>query len=46
MSPKIIGDGMLEAVRRNEMYIFTHPDRRAALVTRMEGILDVYPKPE
>lgn len=42
----VIGERVLQAVRRNEMYIFTHADARERMEARMQQILDVYPKPE
>jgi len=40
--PAILGDRVVEGVRKGELYIFTHPELRAAVQNRHQAILDAY----
>ena len=44
IDPAIIGQRVLQAVRNNEFYIFTHPEAREAVEERMNRILAAFPK--
>ena len=37
---------VLEAVRGNELYIFTHPDMRPAVEMRFAGIMEAFDRAE
>lgn len=39
LDPDRVGGRVLEAVRNNELYIFTHPDMRAAVEARFNNIM-------
>ncbi len=40
--PAILGDRVVEGVRKGELYIFTHPELRAAVQNRHQAILDAH----
>lgn len=44
IDPAIVGERVVQAVRGNEFYIFTHPEAREAVEERMKRILDAFPK--
>jgi NAD(P)-dependent dehydrogenase (short-subunit alcohol dehydrogenase family) len=44
MDPDIVGACVLEAVRDNDLYIFTHPDMRPAVEARFARILEGFDK--
>lgn len=44
IDPDIVGACVLEAVRDNDLYIFTHPDMRAHAEARFNNILDAFDK--
>ena len=39
LDPAIVGDMVVEAVKQNELYIFTHPETAAQLQNRFDGML-------
>jgi NAD(P)-dependent dehydrogenase (short-subunit alcohol dehydrogenase family) len=39
MPPGQVADAVFQALRRDQFYIFTHPERKEAIRTRMEDIL-------
>jgi NAD(P)-dependent dehydrogenase (short-subunit alcohol dehydrogenase family) len=42
MDPDRVGACVLRAVRRNDLYVLTHPEFRAPVAARMQGILDAF----
>jgi NAD(P)-dependent dehydrogenase (short-subunit alcohol dehydrogenase family) len=44
INPDIVGACVLEAVRDNDLYIFTHPDMRPAVEQRFERIMQGFDK--
>ena len=44
MAPSDVAALVLKAVRDNELYIFTHPDMRPLLETRVDRFLTAYRK--
>ncbi len=46
LDPDRVGERVLEAVRANELYIFTHPDTRPAVEARFAGILEAFDRSE
>jgi NAD(P)-dependent dehydrogenase (short-subunit alcohol dehydrogenase family) len=42
MDPDDVGKRVVEAIRRNELYVFTHPETRAWLAARFDRILAAY----
>lgn len=44
IDPAIVGRRVLEAVRDNDLYIFTHPEFREAVEERFQGILAAFDK--
>lgn len=46
LDPDRVGERVLEAVRENELYIFTHPDMRPAVEMRFAGIMEAFDRAE
>jgi len=46
LDPDRVGERVLEAVRGNELYIFTHPDMRPAVEARFAGIMEAFDRAE
>lgn len=46
IDPDCVGERVLEAVRDNDLYIFTHPDMRPAVEQRFAGIMAAFDKSE
>ena len=42
MDPKMLAARVLEAIRADELYIFTHPELKAAVAARFEAILQAF----
>jgi len=42
MDPDAVGERVVRAVRRNDLYVLTHPEFRALSAARMQGILDAF----
>jgi NAD(P)-dependent dehydrogenase (short-subunit alcohol dehydrogenase family) len=42
MDPKMLAARVLEAVRDDELYVFTHPELKAAIEARFDGILEAF----
>lgn len=42
MDPKMLAARVLEAIRDDELYIFTHPELKGAVEARFQGILDAF----
>ncbi|MEJ2131237.1 MAG: SDR family NAD(P)-dependent oxidoreductase [Gammaproteobacteria bacterium] len=42
MDPSVVGEKVVEAVRENEFYIFTHPEFLPMVQTRIKNILSAY----
>jgi hypothetical protein len=38
IDPDVVGERVLEAIKAGELYIFTHPEMRAAVEVRFEAI--------
>ena len=39
LDPAVVGDMVVEAVKQNELYIFTHPETAGQLQNRFDGML-------
>lgn len=46
LDPDRVGERVLEAVRDNELYIFTHPDMRPAVEARFNDIMSAFDRAE
>ncbi|MEQ9146506.1 MAG: SDR family NAD(P)-dependent oxidoreductase [Parvibaculaceae bacterium] len=46
LDPDRVGERVLEAIREDELYIFTHPDMRPAVEARFAGIMAGFDKAE
>ncbi|HEX7775210.1 MAG TPA: SDR family NAD(P)-dependent oxidoreductase, partial [Parvibaculum sp.] len=46
IDPDVVGACVFEAVRDNDLYIFTHPDMRPAVEQRFQRIMDGFDKAE
>lgn len=44
MDPKEVADKVMDGIRENKLYIFTHPEWRTEVEKYFQGILDAYPK--
>ena len=44
MSIEECGERVLRGIRRNDLYIFTHPEFKEGVAERMEAILASFPK--
>jgi hypothetical protein len=42
MDPDAVGERVVRAVRRNDLYVLTHPEFRALSAARMQGVLDAF----
>jgi short-subunit dehydrogenase len=42
MDPKMLAARVLEGIRNDELYIFTHPEMKAAVEARFAGILEAF----
>jgi NAD(P)-dependent dehydrogenase (short-subunit alcohol dehydrogenase family) len=42
MEPDAVGERVVRAVLRNDLYVLTHPEFRALSAARMQGILDAF----
>jgi len=46
LDPDRVGERVVEAIRNNELYVFTHPDMRSAVEARFAGIMEGFDKAE
>ena len=41
--PALVGEQVVEAIRKGDFYIFTHPEIRDAVEQRSKNLLSAYP---
>ena len=46
LDPRLVGDLVVDAVRRNLLFVFTHAEHRAGVARRFEAILAAFPREE
>ena len=44
--PSVVAARVLEAIRDDELYVFTHPELKGAVEARFRGILEAFDKAE